>query len=67
MARQFILPLLTPEVLNKEIQKDPVGMVMKLKEIWNDEDFKETRDKLVWPKGYGDQAKLVGDLDDVGF
>jgi hypothetical protein len=67
MARQFILPLLTPEVLNKEIQKDPAGMAMKLKEVWNDENFKETRSKLVWPQGYADEAGLVGDLDDVGF
>ena len=67
MARQFILPLLTPEVLNKEIQKDPAGMVMKLKQIWNDEDFKEIRSKLVWPQGYAEEADLVGDLDDVGF
>jgi len=54
-------------VLNKEIQQDPAGMIMKLKEVWNDESFRETRDQLVWPKGYEDQADLVGDLDDVGF
>jgi len=66
-ARHSIASLLTPEILNKEIQKDPAGMIMKLKEIWNDDNFKETRDKLVWPTGYGDSADLVGDLDDVGF
>jgi len=66
-AQQLILPLLSPEVLNQEIQKDPAGMIMKLKEVWNDESFKEIRAKLVWPKGYGDSAELVGDLDDVGF
>ena len=66
-ARQLITPLLTPEVLNPEIQKDPAGMAMKLKEIWNDDGFREAREKLTWPKGYEDQADLVGDLDDVGF
>ena len=66
-ARQFIMPLLTPEVLNKEIQKDPAGMVMKLKGIWNDDEFRETRSKLVWPKDYEKKASLLGDLDDVGF
>ena len=66
-AQNLIATLLTPKVLNKEIQQDPAGMIMKLKEVWNDESFRETRDQLVWPKGYEDQADLVGDLDDVGF
>jgi hypothetical protein len=66
-AQKLILPLLPAEELNKEIQKDPAGMIMKLKDIWNDEGFKETRSKLVWPKGYEQEADLVGDLDDVGF
>jgi hypothetical protein len=66
-AQKLILTLLSAEELNKEIQKDPAGMIMKLKEVWNDENFKETRAKLVWPKGYAEEADLVGDLDDVGF
>ena len=66
-AQKLIPTIFSAEELNKEIQKDPAGMIMKLKDIWNDDGFKETRSKLVWPKGYGDQAKLVGDLDDVGF
>ena len=66
-AQKLILTILSPEMLNKQIQQDPAGMVMKLKEIWNDEGFREIRDKLVWPKGYGDQADLVGDLDEIGF
>jgi hypothetical protein len=66
-AQQLILPLLPPEVLNQEIRKDPTGMIMKLKEVWNDESFRETRSKLVWPRGYEEEADLVGDLDDVGF
>jgi len=66
-AQKLILTIFSAEELNKEISKDPAGMVMKLKEIWNDEDFKEIRSKLVWPKGYEEEADLVGDLDDVGF
>jgi len=66
-AQKLIATLLTPEVLNKEIQQDPAGMIMKLKEVWNDEVFKEIRSKLVWPKGHEEEADLVGDLDDVGF
>ena len=65
---QKLISTLPPaEELNKEIQKDPAGMIMKLKVVWNDENFRETRAKLVWPKGYGDSADLVGDLDDIGF
>jgi hypothetical protein len=66
-AQKLILTLLPAEALNKEIVRDPAGMTMKLKGVWNDETFKETRSKLVWPKGYSDDADLVGDLDDVGF
>ena len=58
---------LPPEALNQEIQKDPAGMAITLKEVWNDKWFKETRDQLVWPKGYEKEAHLLGDLDDVGF
>ncbi len=66
-AQKLILSILSAENLNKEIQKDPAGMIMKLKKIWNDRNFKDIRSKLVWPKGYGEEADLVGDLDDVGF
>jgi hypothetical protein len=66
-AQKLILILLPAEELNKEIARDPAGIIMKLKKIWNDENFKETRSKLVWPKGFGEEADLVGDLDDVGF
>jgi len=65
--QDLILTLISPEDLIKRIAKDPAGMIMKLKKIWNDENFKETRGKLVWPKGYEEEAGLVGDLDDVGF
>jgi hypothetical protein len=66
-AQRLILILLSAEELNKEIARDPAGIIMKLKKICNDENFKETRAKLVWPKGYEEEAGLVGDLDDVGF
>ena len=66
-AQKLILTLLPAEVLNKEIQKDPTGIIMKLKKIWNDDDFRKTRSKLFWPKGYKEKADLLGDLDDVGF
>ena len=51
-AQKLIPTIFSAEELNKQIQKDPTGMIMKLKEVWNDEVFRETRAKLVWPKGY---------------
>jgi hypothetical protein len=66
-ASSLVSTLISPEDLNKEIAKDPAGMAIKLKGVWNDEVFKKTRAKLVWPKGFGEEADLVGDLDDVGF
>ena len=66
-AQKLIPTIFSAEELNKEISKDPAGMAMKLKVVWNDENFKEIRTKLVWPKGYEEEADLVGDLDDVGF
>ena len=64
---QNLISTILSEYLNKEIARDPAGMIMKIKEVWKDESFKKTRSKLVWPKGYSDDADLVGDLDDVGF
>ena len=66
-AQELISTIFSAEELNKEIAKDPTGMVMKLKEIWNDENFKKTRAKLVWPKGFGEEADLVGGLNSIGF
>jgi hypothetical protein len=66
-AQSLIRTILSAEYLNKEIARDPAGMIMKLKDIWNDDDFKETRGKLVWPKGFEKEAGLVGDLGGIGF
>jgi hypothetical protein len=66
-AQSLISTILSAEALNKEIAQDPTGMIMKLKPVWNDENFKKTRGKLVWPKGYGDVADLVGDLGGIGL
>ena len=66
-SRKLINTIISPKALNKEIQQDPAGMIMKLKDVWNDRSFKKIRDQLVFPKGYQDQANLVGDLGDVGF
>jgi len=61
------LPTLSPEFLNKEIQKDPTGMIMKLKSVWKNPEFKKIRDQLVIPDRYKEDAELVGYLGDLGF
>jgi hypothetical protein len=66
-AQELILTLFSAELLNSEIQKDPAGTIMKLKVVWNDQNFREIRSKLIWPKGYEDEADLVGDLGGIGF
>jgi hypothetical protein len=66
-AQRLIMTMLTPEFLNREIQKDPAGMIMNLKSVLNDPGFSEIRSKLVWPKGYEDEVDLVGGLDSLGF
>ena len=66
-VQSLILTLISPEVMNQEIQKDPAGMIMKLKGVWNDESFRETRSKLVWPQGYEKEMDIIGGLNTIGF
>ncbi len=66
-AKQLILPFVSPEEINKRIAKDPAGMAMMLKGVWNSKAFKEIRSQLVWPKGYEKEMDLVGDLGNIGF
>ena len=40
---------------------------MKLKPVWNDESFRETGDKLIWPQGYEEEMEIVGGLNTIGF
>lgn len=65
--QELILTLLSPEFLNREIEKDPAKMIMKLKPFLNDELFKEIQPKLIWPKEFKDDVDLAGDLDNIGF
>ena len=66
-AQNLITPFLAPETLNQGIQKNPEDMIMKLKSIWNDPEFRETRERLVFPRGYEGEMDLLGDLSDVGL
>ena len=66
-AQSLILTLISPDALNREIQKDPAGMIMKLESVWNSPDFKDTKSKLVWPQGYEEEMDIIGGLNTIGF
>ena len=66
-AKKLIMSFLAPEVLNASIAENPARMVMLLGPILNDPEFRDIRSKLIWPKGYGQEADLVGDLGGIGF
>ncbi len=66
-AKQLILPFVSPEEINKRIAKNPAGMAMMLKGVWNSERFRDVKNQLVWPKGFEKEADLVGDLGNIGF
>jgi hypothetical protein len=66
-AKQLILSLVSPEEINKRIDKDPAGMAMMLKGVWNSERFRDVKNQLVWPKGFEKEADLVGDLGGIGL
>jgi len=66
-ARKLVLSLISADEINKEIQNDPAGMIMALKQIVNDPAFKGITDKLVWPKEYTDEVDLAGDFGRIGL
>jgi hypothetical protein len=50
-----------------QIAKDPEGMAMMIKGVWNSKAFKGIKSRLVWPKGFEEEADLVGDLGGIGL
>ena len=64
---KLLSSMISPEVINKEIQKNPSGMVMALKGVWNDPDFKQIKDQIVIPDRLKPEMELLGDLGSLGF
>jgi len=62
-VQKLILTLLTPEILNQEIQKDPAGMIMKLKSVWNYPDFEKIKKGLKFPDDFGDVDRMIKSLN----
>lgn len=65
--QKLVLPLLNATTLNQEIEKDPEGMMMKLKSFWNSPNFSSVRKDLVIPARYKEEMDTLGDLSNLGF
>ena len=61
------LPYISPEYIQKEIDKNPGKMAISLKGVWKKEFFKDIKNQLVIPKGFEDDFGTQSDLSDLGF
>jgi hypothetical protein len=66
-AKDLVLTIIGAEELNREIEKDPEGMMVKLKGVWNSPWFASTRKDLVIPDRYKEDMETLADLDALGF
>jgi hypothetical protein len=66
-ARSLISTILSPLYINKEIQKNPEEMMMRLKGVWNSPGFASIRKEIVIPDRYRGEMNTLGDLSDLGF
>ena len=62
-AQSLILTLISPDALNREIQKDPGGMIRKFKNVWNSPDFEKIKKGLKFPAEFGDVDKTIKSLN----
>jgi hypothetical protein len=61
-AAVLISSLLGADVLNQEIQKDPQGMIQRLKGVWDAPEFAEVQKGLRFPPEFGDFDKTIRSL-----
>ncbi len=62
-AQSLILTLISPDVLNRKIQKDPAGMIRKFKNVWNSPDFEKIKKGLKFPDDFGDVDRMIKSLN----
>jgi len=55
--------LISPDVLNRKIQKDPAGMIRKFKNVWNSPDFEKIKKGLKFPDDFGDVDRMIKSLN----
>jgi len=61
--QQLVAPLVDPKVIQQQIDENPEGMLVKLKDVLKHPNFRE----LNWPKRLEQEKDLLSDLGDVGL
>lgn len=61
-VRKLIVSLLTPDLLNWEIEKDPQGMLQKLVPLWDFHEFAEVQKGIVFPPEFDEPGQIIRDL-----
>jgi hypothetical protein len=66
-AKKLILTVLDADSINEEMGKNPEKILFKLKGIWNDPEFAQTKREIIIPDRYKEDINTLGDLNDLGF
>jgi hypothetical protein len=66
-AKSLIVTLIGPDAINKEIEKNPEEMLMRLKGIWNSPDFANIKKGIKIPEKYKGEIGTLADLNNLGF
>ena len=61
--QQLVAPLVDPKVIQQQIDENPEGMLIKLKDVLKHPQFQE----LKWPQHLDQEKGLLSDLGDVGL
>ena len=61
--QQLVAPLVDPKVIQQQIDENPEGMLVKLKDVLKHPQFQE----LKWPERLEQEKGLLSDLGDVGL
>ena len=61
--QQLVAPLVDPKVIQQQIDENPEGMLIKLKDVLKHPQFQE----LKWPERLEQEKGLLSDLVDVGL
>jgi hypothetical protein len=64
--KECFLPFILNNI-NPLIEKDPEGVMIKLRRVWNDPGFSDIKKKIAIPSRYEAEMDTLGDLSDLGF
>lgn len=63
----LISTIISPEIIQEEINKNPIEMAIKLKSSWKFLKSNPKYKNINFPKNYSDSIDLLSDLDDIGL